>query len=108
MPEIANRVAVIGTTIFSEINTLAAQHNAINLGQGRPDFDGPPEVIRAAVESMISGKANQYAPDIGIGPLRHGVANHARHFYEMDIDPDNGVVVTSGAAEGVYSAVMAV
>jgi N-succinyldiaminopimelate aminotransferase len=108
MPVIANRVAGITTTIFSEINTLAQKHQAVNLGQGRPDFDGPPEVIRAAVESMMAGKSNQYAPDIGIAPLRHGVANHARHFYEMDVNPDQGVVVTSGAAEGVYSAVMAV
>lgn len=108
MPAVASRVAGMGTTIFSEINTLAIQHNAVNLGQGRPDFDGPPEVIQAAVEAMTSGKANQYAPDRGITPLRHGVVHHAKRFYEMDIDPDRGVIVTSGAAEGMYSAIMSV
>ena len=103
MPAIANRVAALGTTVFSEINTLAAQYNAVNLGQGRPDYDGPAEAIAAAVEAMQSGKANQYPPGIGIAPLREGIAAHVRQFYELDVDVDAGIVVTCGAAEGVYS-----
>jgi N-succinyldiaminopimelate aminotransferase len=52
MPSMAQRVAEFGTTIFSEINVLARQHNAVNLGQGAPDFDSPPEVIAEAVKAL--------------------------------------------------------
>nr|MCU0482434.1 aminotransferase [Anaerolineae bacterium] len=61
MPRIANRVIPFGTTIFTEINALAQQHNAVNLGQGRPDFDGAPQVVQAYVEALQSGLYNQYA-----------------------------------------------
>lgn len=106
MPTIANRVAQFGTTIFTEINELALQHNALNLGQGRPDFDGPAEIIEAAVEAMRSGKANQYPP--GIGPLatRTAVANHVSRFYNLEIDPAAGVIITPGATEAVFSSVL--
>jgi len=50
----SRRVAGFGTTVFVEINNLARQHNAVNLGQGAPDFDGPPEVLAAAVEAVNS------------------------------------------------------
>jgi N-succinyldiaminopimelate aminotransferase len=108
MPTFANRVAGLGTTIFSEINDLALRHNAINLGQGRPDFDGPHEIIQAAAEAMLSGKANQYPPGMGILPLRRNIAHHVKAFYDLEIDPDTSVCVTNGAAEGVYSAIMSV
>ena len=52
--QMARRVAGFGTTIFSEINVLAQRHHAINLGQGAPDFDGPPEVLAAAVKAVNS------------------------------------------------------
>lgn len=106
MPTIANRVAQFGTTIFTEINELALQHNALNLGQGRPDFDGPAEIIQAAVDAMLSGKANQYAP--GSGPLatRKAVADHVSRFYNLDIDPTAGVVITPGATEAIFSSVL--
>ena len=77
MPTYANRVAGFGTTIFSEINNLADQYKAVNLGQGRPDFDGPAEVIEAAVRALQSGKANQYPPGVGTPAFRKAVADHA-------------------------------
>ena len=61
----SQRVAGFGTTVFVEINDLARQHNAVNLGQGAPDFDGPPEVLAAAVKAVNSA-LNQYAPGIGM------------------------------------------
>ncbi len=106
MPTTANRVSTFGTTIFTEINNLAQKHNAINLGQGRPDFDGPPDVIAAAVKALQSGQHNQYAPGPGASPFRQGIANHAGKFYNLDIDPMTGVVVTSGATEGVFASVL--
>src|SRR5579859_2764986 len=106
MSTAAKRVAPFGTTIFTEINMLAQQHQALNLGQGKPDFDGPPAVIRSMVEAAQSGKYNQYAPGPGSPSLRQAVAEHAARFYQMDIDPARGVVVTSGATEGIFASLM--
>ena len=106
MPSFANRVATFGTTIFTEINQLAQQHQAVNLGQGRPDFDGPNDIIAAAVGALNSDTANQYAPSPGLPSLREGVARHAGVFYDLDVDPYTGVIVTAGATQGVFSAVM--
>lgn len=106
MPRIASRVTGSGTTIFTEINNLAARYDTVNLGQGKPDFDAPPAVVEAAVEAMRAGNLNQYAPGPGIAPLRQGVATHAKTFYGLDVDPDDGVVVTCGASEGVYASVL--
>ena len=80
MPSYATRVAPFGTTIFTEINELAAKHQAVNLGQGRPDFDGPSEIVDAAIRALQSDTANQYAPSPGLPSLREGVARHARCF----------------------------
>ena len=106
MPSYARRVADFGTTIFTEINQLAAQHQAVNLGQGRPDFDGPREIIDAAVRALHSDTANQYAPSPGLPELREGIARHAGVFYDLDVDPDAGVIVTAGATQGIFSAIM--
>ena len=93
----AHRVATFGTTIFTEINVLAQQYNALNLGQGKPDFDAPQDVIMQLVHAAQSGKHNQYAPGPGTASLRQAVVDHAARFYNMDINPVGGVVVTSGA-----------
>jgi N-succinyldiaminopimelate aminotransferase len=102
----ARRVATFGTTIFTEINTLAQQYNALNLGQGKPDFDAPPDVIMHLVQAAQSGHYNQYAPGSGTASLRKAVADHAARFYNLNIDPVSGVIVTSGATEGIFSAIL--
>ncbi len=102
----AHRVATFGTTIFTEINMLAQQYNALNLGQGKPDFDTPPDIVQHLVEAAQSGKYNQYAPGPGSPALRNAVVEHAARFYDMEIDPARGVVVTAGATEGILSALM--
>ena len=106
MPTTAKRVSTFGTTIFTEINVLAAQHGAINLGQGRPDFDGPADVVNAAVKALQDGQHNQYAPGIGTPTMRQRIADHAGKFYNLDIDPNTGVVVTSGATEAVFDCIL--
>jgi N-succinyldiaminopimelate aminotransferase len=106
MPTYARRVSGFGTTIFTEINELAREHKAVNLGQGMPDFDGPQVAIDAAVEALRSGTANQYAPGPGIPELRQGIARHSQAFYNLDIDPVSGVLVTPGATEAVYCSIM--
>lgn len=106
MPRISARVAGFGTTIFTEINALAQQHNALNFGQGKPDFDTPPEIIAALEAASKAGNRNQYAPGDGTLELRQAVAAHANRFYNLDIDPKAGVVVTAGATEAVFSSVL--
>ena len=101
----AQRVAGFGTTVFVEINDLARQRNAVNLGQGAPDFDGPPEVLAAAV-TAINGQLNQYAPGIGMPLLREAVARHAERFYDQKIDSQTEVLITSGATEAVFASIL--
>lgn len=105
MPVMSKRVAGFGTTVFVEINNLARQHNAVNLGQGAPDFDGPPEVLAAAVEA-VNNAMNQYAPGIGLPTVRAAIARHAERFYGQKLDPDTDVLVTSGATEGMFAAIL--
>jgi N-succinyldiaminopimelate aminotransferase len=106
MSSSARRVATFGTTIFTEINMLAQQYNALNLGQGKPDFDAPSDVIAQLAEALQAGKYNQYAPGPGTVSLRKAVADHAARFYNMEIDPTSSVIVTAGATEGILSAVL--
>lgn len=102
----AHRVATFGTTVFTEINTLAQQYNALNLGQGKPDFDTPPDIIQQLVAAAEAGRYNQYAPGNGTASLRQAIVDHAARFYNLDIDPVRGVVVTAGATEGVFAAIL--
>ncbi|GHO91969.1 aminotransferase [Reticulibacter mediterranei] len=106
MPTYAHRVDTFGTTIFTEINVLAQQYNAINLGQGKPDFDAPADVVAQVVQALQSGYQNQYAPGPGVPSLRKAVADHVARFYQLDIDPARGVIVTSGATEGILASVL--
>jgi N-succinyldiaminopimelate aminotransferase len=101
-----SRLAGIGTSIFSEMSALARQHNAVNLGQGFPDFDGPDILKGAVFEAMQSGH-NQYAISHGEPVLRQAIARHGARFYEQQINPDTEVTVTSGATEALWSSAFA-
>jgi len=101
----SQRVAGFGTTIFADINALAAKHRAVNLGQGAPDFDGPPAVLAAAV-AAVNGALNQYAPGIGMPAVRQAIAQHAGRFYGQTLNPDTEVLVTTGATEGAFAAIL--
>ena len=105
MAVMSQRVAGFGTTIFADINALAVKHGAVNLGQGAPDFDGPPEVLAAAVKAVNSA-LNQYAPGIGMAPVRRAIAHHAQRFYNQQLNPDTDVLVTSGATEAMFAAIL--
>lgn len=96
----------LGITIFEEITTLAVKHEAINLGQGFPDADGP-RIFKDMAAKGVSGDLNQYAPGSGILPLRKAIANHQKRFYGLDVDPGSEIVVTTGATEAIAAAVLA-
>jgi N-succinyldiaminopimelate aminotransferase len=101
----AARLDGIPPTIFSTMSALALRTGAVNLGQGFPDVDGPPEVIAAAVRALESG-VNQYAPGIGIPALRQAIARHQQRHYGIELDPDTQVVVTTGCTEAVAAAIL--
>lgn len=96
----------LGVTIFEEMTILAVSTGAINLGQGFPDEDGPVE-IKDAAQAAIAAGANQYAPGKGVAALREAVSAHQQRFYGLDPDPDNEVLVTTGATEAIAAALLA-
>jgi N-succinyldiaminopimelate aminotransferase len=96
----------LGITIFEEVTALAQQHAAINLGQGFPDEDGPQEILEAARTAIADG-ANQYAPGQGLAVLRHAIAAHQERFYGLHVDPQNEVIVSTGATESIAAAILA-
>ncbi|MFC5379252.1 pyridoxal phosphate-dependent aminotransferase [Aquipuribacter nitratireducens] len=100
------RMRGFGTTIFAEMSALATSTGAVNLGQGFPDFDGPPQMLEAAREAIRTG-VNQYPPGPGTPELRGAVAAHQLRFHGLGYDPGSEVVVTAGATEAVTAAVLA-
>jgi N-succinyldiaminopimelate aminotransferase len=102
---LVERMRAFGTTIFTEMSALALRTGSINLGQGFPDTDGPPEMLEAAAAALRGG-ANQYPPLPGIPALREAIAAHDRRFWGLTWDPGSEVVVTAGATEAVAAAIM--
>jgi N-succinyldiaminopimelate aminotransferase len=103
---LVSRMREFGETIFAEMSALAVATSAINLGQGFPDTDGPREVADAAVAAIRAGH-NQYPPGIGVPELRHAVARHQHHWYDIEVDPSTEVLVTAGATEAIAAAILA-
>lgn len=105
-PYLVERMRGFGTTIFAEMSALAVATGSINLGQGFPDEDGPPEVLEAAVAAIRAGH-NQYPPGTGIPELRHGIAAHQARWWSLEYDPDTEVLVTAGATEAIAASLLA-
>ena len=103
-PHPPSRLPKVGTTIFTVVSALAAEHAAVNLGQGFPDTDRPAEVAEAAVAAIRDGRGNQYPPGPGVPELRRAIAEHQQRFYRMAYDPDTEVLVTAGATEAIAAA----
>lgn len=93
-------------TIFEEITTLAGQYEAVNLGQGFPDTEGPAEIRDAALRAISHGH-NQYAPGSGLLPLREAISEHQQRFYGLNVGPAQEVVVTTGATEAIAASILA-
>ena len=94
------------TSIFQHMTMLALKHEALNLGQGFPDQDGPLPLREVAAKQLIDGP-NQYPPSKGLLSLRQAVAAHAAKFYGLEYDPEDEVLITSGGTEAVTGALMA-
>ena len=93
------------TSVFERMSGLAAQHGAVNLGQGFPDFGWPEEILDAAAEAVKHG-SNQYAPSRGLPALREAVAAHYARQFGQDLGAGQ-VCVTSGATEALGAAILA-
>ncbi|EFO28984.1 aminotransferase YbdL [Roseibium sp. TrichSKD4] len=96
----------IETTIFETMSRLAMAHDAVNLGQGFPDVDGPEDIRKVAADALLEGP-NQYPPMLGLPELRQAVADANKRFYGLDIDWQTEVLVTSGATEALADSIMA-
>ena len=105
-PWLTARMRGFGTSVFAEFTRLAIEHQAVNLGQGFPDFDGPDFVKKAAVEAIRDGR-NQYDRMIGSRALAEAVAEHQRRFYGLEHDPDREVTVYAGCTEATFVALQA-
>src|SRR6476659_8823898 len=95
----------MATSVFERMSGLAAQHDAINLGQGFPDFGWPEEILDAAARALKEG-SNQYAPSRGLPQLREAVAAHYNRHHGLALDASH-VCVTSGATEALGAAILA-
>jgi len=105
--QIESKLPKVGTTIFTVMSQLAAQHQAVNLGQGFPDFDGP-QALRDALTRAMNEHKNQYAPMTGIPALRQQIALKTEKLYGAKVNADTEVTVTSGATEALFAAIAAV
>jgi N-succinyldiaminopimelate aminotransferase len=96
----------VSASIFAEMSALALRTGAINLGQGFPDEDGPPEVLEAAQRAIRDG-VNQYPPGRGLPVLREAIVRHQKRFYGLDLEADTQVLVTAGATEALAATMLA-
>ncbi|MFZ4118272.1 MAG: pyridoxal phosphate-dependent aminotransferase [Polynucleobacter sp.] len=104
-PPFPSRLPAVGTTIFTVMSALAAEHQAVNLGQGFPDFQCDPALINAVNQAMVSGH-NQYPPMPGVLELRKTIANKIEQLYGNSYDPASEITVTAGATQAVFTVIM--
>jgi methionine aminotransferase len=104
-PAIESRLPHVGTTIFTVMSALAQEHDAVNLGQGFPDFACDPRLVDAVTAAMREG-LNQYPPMAGVPALREAVAGKIESLYGRRYDPGSEVTITAGATQGILTAIL--
>ena len=100
---IHSKLPEVGTTIFTVMSVLAAEHKAINLGQGFPDFPMNEELVATVYEAMKQGH-NQYTHMNGYIPLRESIAEKAALLYQSSLHPEKEITVTPGGTYALYTA----
>ncbi len=106
-PVINSKLPNVGTTIFTVMSGLANQYNAINLGQGFPDYQMNEELMNKVSEVMQKGW-NQYVPMQGYMPLRESIAEKVEYLYQPKINPDTQITITPGGTYAIYTALTTV
>ena len=102
-----SRLPRVGTTIFTVMSALAAEHQAVNLGQGFPDFAGDPALVDAVAQAMRDGH-NQYPPMAGLAVLRDAVACKIEALYGRRYDAGSEITITAGATQAILTAILAI
>ena len=102
-----SRLPNVGTTIFTLMSALAIEHDAVNLGQGFPDFECDPALIDAVTRAMRAGH-NQYPPMAGVFALRSAIAKKIETLYGHCYDPETEITVTAGATQALLTAILAI
>ncbi|MFN3341437.1 MAG: methionine aminotransferase [Flavobacteriales bacterium] len=105
-PVIISKLPQVGTTIFTVMSRLAAEHGAINLSQGFPDFDCSPDLLRLVSKAMNDGH-NQYAPMQGLLSLRETLCAKMNRAYNVNYHPETDITITAGGTQAIYSAISA-
>ena len=106
-PQLKTKLPAVGTTIFTVMSALAAEHNAVNLGQGFPDFECDPKLVGAVTNAMTSG-LNQYPPMPGVPALRQAISNKLHKLHGRYYDMHTEITVTAGATQAIITAMLAV
>ena len=106
-PALKTKLPAVGTTIFTVMSTLAAEKNAVNLGQGFPDFECDPHLVGAVSKAMIDGQ-NQYPPMPGVPALREAIAGKLLKLYGRSYNANTEITVTAGATQAIITAILAV
>ena len=104
-PSFPSRLPQVGTTIFTVMSALAAEHQAINLGQGFPDFPCDRKLIDDVNEAMLADH-NQYPPMAGVAELRHGVSEKIKTLYGQHYDADTEITITAGGTQAIFTAIL--
>ena len=105
-PSFPSRLPNVGTTVFTVMSALAAEHQAINLGQGFPDFPCDRKLIASVNDAMLADQ-NQYPPMIGIAALRNGIGQKIKNLYGHHYDPEAEITITAGGTQGILTAILA-
>ena len=105
--QLVPRMRPYAPTVFGEMSALAARVGAVNLGQGFPDTDGPVELQQIAIDAITDGSGNQYPPAHGRPDLRAAISEHRSRFYNLGYDPDDEIVVSTGASEAIAATLLA-
>lgn len=104
-PSIASKLPKVGTTIFTVMSALASEHEAVNLGQGFPDFGCDPKLIDQVAQAMHAGH-NQYPPMAGVPALRQAVSEKISRLYGQHYDPGSEITITAGATQAILTALL--
>lgn len=104
---LVSRLPQVGTTVFTQMSQLALEHDAVNLGQGFPDFACDPKLVDLVTEAMRAGH-NQYAPMTGMPVLRQAIAAKIEATYGHRYDSNTEITVTVGASQAIHTAILAV
>src|SRR5688572_18753176 len=104
-PHLPTKLPAVGTTIFTRMSALAAEHQAVNLGQGFPDFPCDPALVDQVGQAMRAGH-NQYPPMTGVAALREAIAAKIAATYGAVYDPASEITVTAGATEALTTAIL--